>query len=74
MATTTLLSKAIDKAKILPAQIQDKIAVDWLEDIENELKWQNELSNSQDKIDVLVQDALRESDEGKTFKKGFDEI
>lgn len=74
MSTTTLLSKAITRAKRLSHQLQDKIASEWLEDIENEIKWQEELSKTQDKIDLLARDALRESNEGKTFKKGFDEI
>ncbi|MDB9424727.1 hypothetical protein PN437_07390 [Microcystis aeruginosa CS-564/01] len=41
---STLLSKAVQKAQELPEAIQDELAEQFIEDIENEIKWQETLS------------------------------
>lgn len=66
--------KVIQKAATLPAEIQDEIAEQWLEDIENELNWQKILQQPQDKLAELARQALRQSARGETLAKGFDEI
>ena len=73
---TTLLEQALKEAQKLPSELQDEIAQQLLEDIQNELKWQETLSNPEVNIDVLqqmAQVALREDEEGKTEEKGFGE-
>ena len=62
------------KASALPLDIQDEIAEQWLEDIENELNWQKTLQQPQDKLVALAREALRQSARGETQALGFDEI
>ena len=73
---TELLEKAFKEAQKLSNYLQDELAQQLLEDIENELKWQESLSNSDVELGVLkemAQKALIEEREGKTKKKGFGE-
>ncbi len=73
---TTLLEQALKEAQKLPSELQDEIAQQLLEDIQNELKWQETLSNPDVNIDILqqmAQAALTEEEEGKTEEKGFGE-
>ena len=73
---TKLLEEAFKKAQKLSNTLQDEIAQQLLEDIENELKWQESLSDSDVDLDILeemAQRALIEDREGKTEEKGFGE-
>ncbi len=73
---TELLEQAFKKAQKLTNTLQDELAQQLLEDIENELKWQESLSSSDVDLDVLeemAQKALIEDREGKTEEKGFGE-
>ena len=66
---TALLEQAFKEAQKLPNELQNEIAQQLLEDIDNELKWQETLSNPDVNIDVIeamAQVALREDEEGKT--------
>ena len=71
---TDLLSKAFEQAAKLPQNLQDEIAEQLLEDIEGELKWDKTLSESQDKLEKLADQALKEFKAGRTKKMGFDEL
>lgn len=71
---TSLLSKAFKKASQLPKSVQDEIALELLEDIESELKWDKAFAESHDKLEKLADKALEEFKAGKTKKMGFDEI
>ena len=73
---TELLEQAFKKAQKLSNDLQDELAQQLLEDIENELKWQESLSDSDVNLDVLEEMAKRaliEDREGKTEEKGFGE-
>ena len=73
---TELLEQAFKEAQKLSNSLQDELAQQLLEDIENELKWQESLSNPDIDIDILqemAQAALVEEQEGKTEAKGFGE-
>ncbi len=73
---TKLLQKAFQEAQKLSNNLQDEIAQQLLSDIENELKWQEDLANSNINLDILrqmAQAALIEDQEGKTEEKGFGE-
>ncbi len=70
----TQFEKVIQRVSTLPIEIQDEIAEQWLEDIENELNWQKTLQQPQDKLSELAREALRQSGRGETLAKGFDEI
>ncbi|MFM8330605.1 MAG: hypothetical protein ACKN9T_02855 [Candidatus Methylumidiphilus sp.] len=71
---TSLLEQAIQRVAILPVDIQNEIAEQWLEDIENEIGWQRTLQQPQEKLSELARNALQQSAQGKTVKKGFDEL
>lgn len=70
----TRLEQVIQRASALPLEIQDEMADQWLRDIENELGWQTALQQPQDKLSELAREALRQSAQGQTVPKGFDEI
>ncbi|NEQ98448.1 MAG: hypothetical protein F6K30_17300 [Cyanothece sp. SIO2G6] len=59
---TSLLAEAFKKAQILPEYLQDEIAQQLIEDIENEIQWQQTLAQPQPSLlDELAQQALQES-------------
>jgi len=68
-----LLSKAIKKVEALPPELQDEIAKQIIEDIDNELKWQKTLDQPQSKLEKLAEKAMQESKTGKTKRMGFDD-
>jgi hypothetical protein len=72
---TELLTEAFNKAQSLPAHLQDELAEQLIEDIENELQWQQSLSQPQhSKLEELAAKALNDSINGKTKQMGFDEL
>jgi len=71
---TTSLKKAFDKASGLPEAVQEQLAEQMLEDIEGELKWDQTLADSQGLLEDLASKARRAQQEGKTTKKGFDDL
>jgi hypothetical protein len=73
---TQLLEKAFKEAKKLSSDLQDEIAHQLLEDIQNELGWLETLANPDIDLNVLqemAQAALIEDREGRTEEKGFGE-
>ena len=71
---TTLLKEAFGKVTTLPEALQDQIAHELLEELEWESKWDKTFSESQDALDHLGQEALKEFESGKTQEMGFDEL
>lgn len=72
---THLLAEAFKKAQDLPDYLQNELAEQLIEDVENEIKWQQELSQPQSiKLEELAIQALRDSLAGKTKEMGFDEL
>jgi hypothetical protein len=71
---TVNLTQLLEKAATLPEVIQEEIALQWLDDIENELQWQATLEQAQPKLEQLALAALQQAKQGKTIKKGFDEL
>lgn len=71
-----LLSHVIQQAQSLPIAIQDELAEQFLEDIENEMKWQETLSKPQKSLvlEEMARKALEDSQEGRTKVMGFDEL
>ncbi|PZU98330.1 MAG: hypothetical protein DCE90_04225 [Pseudanabaena sp.] len=71
---TKLLQKAFTEAQKLSNNLQDEIALQLLKDIQNELNWQETLSNPDSDLGTfqqMAQAAIREDDMGKTIEKGF---
>lgn len=71
---TMLLSQAFDKAAKLPETMQEQIAVQLLEDIEAELKWDETFARTQDQLAKLADKALKDIKAGRVKKMGFDEL
>lgn len=74
---TTLLEQAFREAQKLPGELQDEIAQQLLNDIENELKWQETFSDAQTNMggfEAMAQAVLAEDDAGETAAKGFGEV
>ena len=71
-----LLSNVIQQAQSLPIAIQDELAEQFLEDIENEMKWQETLSKPQESLllEEIARKALEDSQQGRTKAMGFDEL
>ncbi|AFZ48116.1 hypothetical protein Cyast_2167 [Cyanobacterium stanieri PCC 7202] len=66
---TKLLKKAFQQAQRLSSDIQDEIAEQLIIDIENELQWQETLSNPDANFDAIIEMAemaIIEDKEGKT--------
>jgi len=73
---TTLLQQAFLEIQKLPDYLQDELAQQLLEDIQNELNWQQSLSKADVELGELLtmaQEALIEEQEGRTEDKGFGE-
>ena len=71
---TALLQAAFEKASALPAEVQELLAKELIEEIEWETRWDRTLADSQPLLDQLTEKAMREYREGRTEKKGFDEL
>ena len=73
---TKLLEKAFKEAQKLSVHLQDEIAQQLLEDIHNELNWQETLVNPNIDLGIfqeMAQAALTEDEKGETEEKGFGE-
>lgn len=71
---TELLNKAVKEASKLSEALQDELALQLLDDIHNEIKWQNTLSKEQDKLNKFALRAKTDSLDGKTKKINIDEL
>ena len=72
---TTSLTEAFRKAQDLPDYLQNELAEQLIEDVENEIKWQQPLSQIQStKMDELAAKALSDSVNGRIREIGFDEL
>jgi hypothetical protein len=71
---TPTARQLLEKVATLPDVIQEEIALQWLDDIENELQWQATLEQPQPKLEQLALAALQQAKQGQTIKKGFDEL
>ena len=71
-----LLSNVIQQAQSLPIAIQDEIAEQFLEDIENETKWQETLSKPQESLvlEEMARKVLENYQAGRTKVIDFDEL
>ena len=71
---TALLEQVFKKASILPADVQDILATEFLQEIEWESQWDATLDKTQDALDKLTMAAMAEHKKGKTEEMGFDEL
>lgn len=71
---TKLLTQAFEKASELPNDLQDQLALEVIEEIEWESRWDQTLAHSQDKLERLAEKAAKEYRSGETKEMGFDEL
>jgi nitrate reductase beta subunit len=71
---TRLLAKAFQMASRLPNRVQDQLAQELLEEIEWESRWDQNLANSQDKLDKMADKALQQYKAAKTKEMESDEL
>jgi len=71
---TDLLRQAFEKASALSDDLQNQLARQILEEMEAELRWDETLANTQDKLDWLAEKAEREFRAGRTKPLGFDDL
>jgi hypothetical protein len=71
---TILLKQAFEKASQLPDDLQDQLAQEVLEDIAGERQWDTTLAQSEELLEKLAEQALREFEAGRTRPQGFDEL
>ena len=71
---STLLEKAFNEIKKLP-EIEQNIFAKWiLEELEAERKWDKLFAESEDILEKLAEEALKEHREGKTEVLNFDKL
>ena len=63
---TELLEQAIARLKALPAKEQEAIATLILEELEDEIRWDETFADSQDFLALLASEAMAEHRAGKT--------
>lgn len=67
---TRLLTEAFEKAKRLPADLQDAIASDLIEMIDGDTRWERLLADprSEAVLNKLAAEAIAEDERGETVK------
>lgn len=63
---TELLEQAIARLKTLPASEQDALAAMILEELEDEVQWDEAFADSKDTLAILAAEAMAEDRAGKT--------
>ena len=71
---TSLLTQAVERASSLPAQLQDELAAVMIEEIDSELRWEQQFANSADTLAALGRKARDEYRSGRTREIGFDQL
>jgi hypothetical protein len=65
--TTKTLQSLIDKASALPADLQERFAQQWLDELEDEQLWDEKFSRSQIQLETMAQKALDNYRSGKNL-------
>lgn len=71
---TELLEKAFAEAAKLPAETQDRIATQMLQELADDAKWDESFAASADKLERMAADALEDFRAGRTEERGFGEL
>jgi len=71
---SSLLEKAFNEIKKLPKTEQEIIAKWILEELEAEKKWNELFMNSQDVLEKLAEEALKDLEKGKTQILDFNKL
>lgn len=71
---TALLSKLVEETSKLPEELQEAMAAQWLEELKEELAWDERFKNTQNQLAKLADQARSEVKAGKYRDAGFDEL
>lgn len=71
---TVLLKQAFEKASKLSEPLQNEIASGLLADIEAEGCWEQTFKDTEDKLAILADKALKDFEAGRVREMGFDEL
>jgi len=73
-AMTRLLEKVIEEVQRLPEREQEAFARLWLEELEDERRWERSFAASQDVLEKMAAEALREFETGQTEELDPDKL
>ena len=71
---TLRLKEAFDKAALLSDELQNELAEELISDLEAESRWDQTFKDTQDKLAKMADKALKNFEEGKFKKMGFDQL
>lgn len=71
---TIRLKEAFAKAAGLVDELQNELAEELIADIEAESRWDQTFKDTQDKLAKMADKALKNFEEGKFKKMGFDQL
>ncbi len=71
---TALLSKLVEETSKLPEELQEAMAAQWLDELKDELAWDDRFKNTQNQLTKLADKARIEVKAGKYRDTGFDEL
>jgi hypothetical protein len=68
---TKAMQQLLDRVSELPEDEQEKLALRFLEQLDDDTRWDELLGSSPELIDRMADEALREEDEGRTTELRF---
>lgn len=71
---TRLLEQVLSKASALTPQQQDELATRWLEEMEDDARWDAKFAGSQAELSKLASDVRDKIRAGQVKKTGIDEL
>jgi hypothetical protein len=68
---TKAMQQLLDRVSQLPEAEQERVALRFLEELDDDARWDELLSRSTDLIDRMADEALKEDDDGLTTELRF---
>jgi hypothetical protein len=68
---TKAMQQLVERVSRLPDDEQERIALRFLEELDDDTRWDELLVDSTDLIDRMADEALKEEDEGRTTELRF---
>lgn len=68
------IENIIERVSLLPLNQQSDLAYFWEQDLNSEIKFDNKIAMTVDKLMDIANSALDEYAAGKTINKGFDQL
>lgn len=71
---TQLLQRAFDQASALPPKVQDAFGALFISEMESEQTWDDLFTRSQDLLEKMADEAIKDFHQGRTTELGWDEL